>query len=143
MNKLKDSELILTSSERIYHLNLKDEEVSDNIILVGAPERVNQISQKFDTIEFQIQHREFVTHTGTFNNKKITVISTGIGTDNIDIVINELDAIKNIDFRTRKISRQKIDRPPPPEPASYYYECMAHNATRERGPAGGREGEGS
>ena len=75
MNKLKDSELILTSSERIYHLNLKDEEVSDNIILVGAPERVNQISQKFDTIEFQIQHREFVTHTGTFNNKKITISS--------------------------------------------------------------------
>ena len=107
MNKLKDSELILTSSERIYHLNLKDEEVSDNIILVGAPERVNQISQKFDTIEFQIQHREFVTHTGTFNNKKITVISTGIGTDNIDIVINELDAIKNIDFRTRKIKKTR------------------------------------
>jgi len=107
MNKLKDSELILTSSKRIYHLNLKEEEVSENIILVGDPERVNQISQKFDSIEFQVQHREFVTHTGTFNNKKITVISTGIGTDNIDIVINELDAIKNIDFRTRKIKKTR------------------------------------
>ena len=111
MNKLKDSELILTSSGRIYHLNLKEEEVSDNIILVGDPERVKQISQKFDSIEFTIQHREFITHTGTFNKKKITVISTGIGADNIDIVINELDAVKNIDFNRRKIkeNRKKLN----------------------------------
>ena len=111
MNKLKDSELILTSSGRIYHLNLKEEEVSDNIILVGDPERVKQISQKFDSIEFTIQHREFITHTGTFNKKRITVISTGIGADNIDIVINELDAVKNIDFDRRKIkeNRKKLN----------------------------------
>ena len=111
MNKLKDSELILTSSGRIYHLNLKEEEVSDNIILVGDPERVKQISQKFDSIEFTIQHREFITHTGTFNKKRITVISTGIGADNIDIVINELDAVKNIDFNRRKIkeNRKKLN----------------------------------
>lgn len=105
MNKLKDSELILTSSGRIYHLNLKEEEVSDNIILVGDPQRVKQISQKFDSIEFTIQHREFITHTGTFNKKRITVISTGIGADNIDIVINELDAVKILILTEEKLKK--------------------------------------
>ena len=104
MNKLRDTELIITKDERIYHLNLKKSELADNIILVGDPGRVSEISEKFQSIECKIQHREFITHTGFYNDKRISVISSGIGTDNIDIVINELDALVNIDFKTRKIN---------------------------------------
>ena len=107
MNKLRDTELIITNSGRIYHLNLKKEEIADDIILVGDPSRVEQISNKFEKIDFKITHREFITHTGYYNNKKISVISSGIGTDNIDIVINELDALANINFETRQINKIK------------------------------------
>ncbi|MBT7896300.1 MAG: nucleoside phosphorylase [Flavobacteriales bacterium] len=107
MNKLRDTELIITKDGRIYHLNLKKNEIANNIILVGDPERVSQISKKFQIIEYKIQHREFITHTGMYNKKRISVISSGIGTDNIDIVINEIDALVNIDFETRKINSTK------------------------------------
>ena len=100
MKKIGDTELIINNENRIYHLNLKKEEIADKIILVGDPSRVSQVSNKFKNF-FKIQHREFITHTGIFNNKKISVISSGIGTDNIDIVLNELDAIVNIDLKTK------------------------------------------
>ncbi len=106
MNKLKDSELIITKDERIYHLNLKKNEIANNIILVGDPGRVEQISNKFQSIEHKIAHREFITHTGYYNKKRISVISSGIGTDNIDIVLNEIDALVNIDFKTRIINNK-------------------------------------
>ena len=107
MNKLRDTELIITKDNRIYHLNLRKNELADNIILVGDPERVSKISEKFQSIEHKIQHREFITHTGYYNDKRISVISSGIGTDNIDIVINELDALVNIDFKSRTINKTK------------------------------------
>lgn len=95
------SELIITNQGRIYHLDLLPEDIADDIILVGDQERVPLVSKYFDTIEIKRSKREFITHTGVLNNKRITVISTGIGCDNIDIVINELDALVNIDFNTR------------------------------------------
>ena len=107
MKIIKETELILTNEQKIYHLNLSKKEIAKNIILVGDPNRVKQISDKFDNINFKISNREFTTHTGEKNNQKISVISTGIGTDNIDIVINELDALFNIDFSKRKIKKQK------------------------------------
>lgn len=107
MHKLQDTELILTPENKIYHLNLSKNEIADDIILVGDPDRVAVISSKFDNIEHTIQNREFVTHTGTLNGKRISAIATGIGPDNIDIVINELDALVNIDFETRTINKQK------------------------------------
>ncbi|WP_053977804.1 nucleoside phosphorylase [Mangrovimonas xylaniphaga] len=99
----KASELILNPDGSIYHLNLLPENVSETIILVGDPDRVDQVSQYFDSIEFKKRKREFHTQTGTYKNKRITVISTGIGTDNIDIVLNELDALMNIDFSKKEI----------------------------------------
>jgi uridine phosphorylase len=107
MKIIEETELILTPEKKIYHLKLSKEEIADNILLVGDPERVNLISSKFDKIECQIQNREFVTHTGVLNHKRISVISTGIGTDNIDIVINELDALVNINFETRTVNPKK------------------------------------
>ena len=107
MNIIAETELILTPEKKIYHLNLSKEEISDDIILVGDPERVDLISSKFDVIEHKSNNREFITHTGTIKGKRITVISTGIGTDNIDIVINELDALVNIDFESRTINTKK------------------------------------
>ncbi|MBT5921582.1 MAG: phosphorylase, partial [Flavobacteriaceae bacterium] len=95
---LASSELILNADQSIYHLHLKPNEISNNIITVGDPDRVAEVSAHFDFIELKKQKREFVTHTGTYKNKRISVISTGIGTDNIDIVLNELDALVNIDF---------------------------------------------
>lgn len=106
MNSIADTELILSNKNKIYHLNLSKEEIADTIILVGDPERVELVSNKFDSVIHRTQHREFITHTGLINKKKISVISTGIGPDNIDIVINELDALFNIDFKTR-IKKQK------------------------------------
>ncbi|PSG88258.1 nucleoside phosphorylase [Aurantibacter aestuarii] len=100
---LKESELIINPDGSIYHLNLKPSEVANSIITVGDPDRVASVSQYFDTIEVKKQKREFCTHTGIYKGKRITVISTGIGTDNIDIVFNELDALVNIDFKTREI----------------------------------------
>lgn len=107
MTMLADTELILNANKAVYHLNLRDENIADDVILVGDPDRVAQISAYFSVIDFKTEHREFITHTGLFNGKRITVISTGIGTDNIDIVLNELDAAVNIDLDNRTIKAQK------------------------------------
>ncbi|WP_140485809.1 nucleoside phosphorylase [Flavobacterium sp. GSA192] len=103
---IQASELILNPDGSIYHLNLKPEHIAQDIIFVGDQERVEKITALFDNIEFTIQKREFKTQTGTYKGKRITVISTGIGPDNIDIVLNELDALVNIDFETRKIKEK-------------------------------------
>lgn len=104
---IKNSELILNSDGSIYHLNLKPSDISDTIILVGDQDRVIEVTKHFETIEFETQSREFKTQTGIFKGKRISVISTGIGSDNIDIVLNELDALVNIDFKTREIKTNK------------------------------------
>ncbi len=101
------SELLLNADGSIYHLNLRPEELADIVILVGDPGRVAMISKYMTAIEFTKQSREFVSTTGMYKGKRITVLSTGIGTDNIDIVMNELDAVANIDFNTRKIKSRK------------------------------------
>jgi uridine phosphorylase len=107
MNQIfKASELILNKDNTVYHLHLQPEEIATNIITVGDPERVKSVSKYFDKIEYKKQNREFVTHTGTIGKKRITVISTGIGTDNIDIVLNELDALANIDLKTRTVKKK-------------------------------------
>jgi len=103
MNKIAESELIINNRGAIYHLDLKPEELADTVITVGDPGRVAIVSKHFDSIEYEGHHREFVSHTGHVGKKRITVTSTGIGPDNIDIVLNELDALKNIDFETRTI----------------------------------------
>jgi uridine phosphorylase len=99
---IQASELILNPDGSVYHLNLKPEHIAHDIIFVGDQNRVEKISSQFDTIEFSLQKREFKTHTGSLNGKRISVISTGIGPDNIDIVMNELDALVNIDLKTRQ-----------------------------------------
>lgn len=104
--KLSSSELVLNPNGSIYHCNIRPEELADTIILVGDPDRVPKVSQYFDTIEVKSQKREIVTHTGWLNGKRLTVISTGMGTDNIDIVINELDALANIDLVNKKIKTE-------------------------------------
>jgi uridine phosphorylase len=103
MNKIPESELILNSDLSVYHLNLHPHEIADTIINVGDPDRVSMVSSFFQVIELKKQKREFVTHTGTYKGKRITVISTGIGTDNIDIAYNELDALVNIDLKERMV----------------------------------------
>lgn len=103
MQPIPESELIINPDGSIYHLQLRPEQIADTIITVGDPDRVSDVSRSFDSVQHRVQHREFVTHTGYLNNKRITVISTGIGTDNVDIVLNELDALVNIDFATRTI----------------------------------------
>ncbi|HET8885263.1 MAG TPA: nucleoside phosphorylase [Salinimicrobium sp.] len=100
---LAASEFILNPDGSIYHLQLKPEQLANTVITVGDPDRVDLVTQYFDEVEFSIKKREFHTQTGTLNGQRITVISTGIGTDNIDIVLNELDALVNIDFETRKV----------------------------------------
>ncbi len=104
MSKFPETELILTPDGRVYHLNLKAEDIADDVIVVGDQNRVAQISAYFSKIDFKTEHREFITHTGTFNGKRLTVLSTGIGTDNIDIVMNELDAAVNIDPAKRELN---------------------------------------
>ena len=99
---IKSSELILNPDGSVYHLNLKPENIAHDIIFVGDPDRVEKITQFFDIIEFSIQKREFKTQTGIYKGKRLTVLSTGIGPDNIDIVLNELDALVNIDLNTRQ-----------------------------------------
>lgn len=106
MSTIAPSELILNPDGSIYHLNLKPEHISKNIILVGDQNRVAKVAKHFDMIEFETQKREFKTIVGTLNNKPFTVISTGIGPDNIDIVINELDALVNVDLETRTIKKE-------------------------------------
>jgi uridine phosphorylase len=104
MGKIAESELILNSRGAIYHLDVKPEELAETIITVGDPHRVKEVSKHFDNIEFRCEHREFVTHTGTIGGKRISVVSTGIGPDNVDIVLNELDALVNINFESRTIN---------------------------------------
>ncbi|GLB49566.1 nucleoside phosphorylase [Neptunitalea lumnitzerae] len=103
---IKESELILNPDGSIYHLNLLPEDIAPTVISVGDPKRVERISRHFDTIEVKKQKREFVTHTGVLNGKRLTVIATGIGPDNIDIVINELDALVNIDLDNRTVKEK-------------------------------------
>ncbi|HSV88021.1 MAG TPA: nucleoside phosphorylase [Bacteroidales bacterium] len=102
MTKFKESELIVNPDGSIYHLKLRPEDVAGTVILVGDQNRVPVVSKYFDKIELKKENREFVTHTGTLNRKRITVTSTGIGTDNIDIVVNELDAVVNIDLSLKE-----------------------------------------
>lgn len=106
MNRIAESELILDGRGAIYHLGVRPEEIANTIILVGDPDRVEKVSRHFDKVEFRFQHREFITHTGTLGNKRISVISTGIGPDNIDIALNELDALANIHFDSRTIKQE-------------------------------------
>ena len=105
--RLNASELILNQDSSIYHLNLLPSDIADTIITVGDPDRVEHVSKFFDVVYLRKQKREFCTHTGSLKGKRITVISTGIGTDNIDIVLNELDALVNIDFETRTVKAKK------------------------------------
>lgn len=98
-----ESELILNADGSIFHLHLFPDQIADNVLLVGDPGRVELIASKLSDIEYTISNREFVTTTGTYNGKRITVVGTGIGADNIDIVINELDALVNIDFNQRTL----------------------------------------
>ncbi len=106
MRRIEESELIVNPDGSIYHLNIRAEHLADDIIVVGDPQRVEIISSYFDRIEFKIHNREFVTHTGYLNGKRLTVLATGIGTDNIDIVLNELDAVVNIDLNTRQVKSE-------------------------------------
>jgi uridine phosphorylase len=101
-----DTELVLKENGNVYHLNLNPENIAENIIIVGDPQRVELISNLFDKVTFKMHNREFVTHTGLYKNQPITVLGTGIGTDNIDIVINELDALVNIDLKNRTIKKE-------------------------------------
>ncbi len=103
---IKDSELILNKDGTIFHLHLKPGQVADKIILVGDPARVDLVASNFEKVELKVENREFVTKTGWYNGQRLSVISTGIGTDNIDIVITELDALANIDLATRKVKEQ-------------------------------------
>lgn len=106
MQQIAESELIINTRGAVYHLNVRPDEIAENIITVGDPDRVKEVSKHFDKIEVETQHREFVTHTGYVGNKRISVVSTGIGPDNIDIVMNELDALVNIDFDSRTIRNE-------------------------------------
>lgn len=106
MAQFPETELILTGEKKVYHLNVAADDIADDVIVVGDQHRVAQISKFFSKTEFKTEHREFVTHTGLFNGRRITVLSTGIGTDNIDIVLNELDAAVNINPHTRTLNPQ-------------------------------------
>ncbi len=103
MTRYKKSELIINPDKSVYHLNLKPGDVADTVLLVGDQGRVQSISKYFEKIDYKKQNREFVTHTGYYKGKRITALSTGIGADNIDIVINELDAAVNVDLNTRQL----------------------------------------
>jgi uridine phosphorylase len=107
MPKISETDLILNPDGSVYHLNLLPKNIADTIITVGDPSRVYLVSQFFDEVDFEMNKREFITHIGKYNDKRIMVISTGIGTDNIEIVLNELDALVNIDLKTREIKAKK------------------------------------
>jgi uridine phosphorylase len=107
MPKIAETDLILNRDGSVYHLNLLPKHISDTIIAVGDPSRVYQVSEFFDEIEFEMNKREFITHVGRYKGKRITVISTGIGTDNVEIFLNELDALVNIDLKTREPKARK------------------------------------
>ncbi|WP_443939132.1 nucleoside phosphorylase [Pedobacter sp. MW01-1-1] len=104
--KIAESDLIINPDGSVYHLNLLPEDVATTVITVGDPDRVSEVSKYFDSIEIKKGKREFITHTGYLGKNRVTVLSTGIGTDNIDIVFNELDALVNIDFNTREIKKE-------------------------------------
>lgn len=106
MEKLSNADLIINPDGSIYHLNLLPEDIADTVITVGDPDRVVEVSKHFDHIELKKGKREFITHTGSIGKTRVTVISTGIGTDNIDIVFNELDALVNIDFKERTVNKE-------------------------------------
>lgn len=106
MQKLSEADLVINPDGSIYHLNLLPEDVAATVITVGDPDRISEITKHFDRIELKKGKREFLTQTGYIGTKRITVISTGIGTDNIDIVFNELDALVNVDFKTREVKEQ-------------------------------------
>ena len=112
MQRIADSELIINPRGAIYHLDMRPEELAPTVITVGDPGRVETVTAHFDSIESRCNHREFVSHTGYVGKKRITVVSTGIGTDNIDIVLNELDALVNIDFNTRMVRNELFLRGP-------------------------------
>lgn len=105
MSRIAESELIINERGAVYHLDLRPEEIAGTVITVGDPDRVKEVSKHFDQVEVKRQHREFITHTGRIGGKRLTVLSSGIGPDNIDIVMNELDALVNIDFGTREIKK--------------------------------------
>ncbi|MEQ8244541.1 nucleoside phosphorylase [Fulvivirga sp.] len=107
MGKIPESELILNKDGSVYHLNLKPKHISDTILTVGDPSRVYMISKYFDDVDFEMNRREFITHVGTYKGKKITVISTGMGTDNVEIFMTELDALVNVDLKKREIKQRK------------------------------------
>ncbi len=107
MPKISETDLILNTDGSVYHLNLKPRQISDKIITVGDPNRVYAVSKYFDKIDFEMNKREFITHVGVYKKKRITVISTGIGTDNIEIFFNEIDALVNIDLKTREPKAKK------------------------------------
>ncbi|MDT3361255.1 MAG: nucleoside phosphorylase [Bacteroidota bacterium] len=104
--RIAESELIINADGSVFHIHLRPEELADNVILVGDPGRVAMVSEFLTDIEFRHESREFVSVTGKYNGKRVTVLSTGIGTDNIDIVMNELDALANIDFKTREVKKE-------------------------------------
>ncbi len=106
MKAISETDLILNADGSVYHLNLLPEDLASSVITVGDPDRVGEVSRHFDTVELKKGKREFITHTGYLGKKRISVVSTGIGTDNIDIVLNELDALVNIDFKTRQVKEQ-------------------------------------
>src|SRR5690348_16609970 len=105
--KISETDLILNRDGSVYHLNLLPKHISDTIIAVGDPSRVYKVSQYFDEVEFEMNKREFITHVGKYNGKKITVISTRMGTDNVEIFLTELDALVNIDLKTREPKTKK------------------------------------
>ncbi|MBZ0243918.1 MAG: phosphorylase, partial [Bacteroidales bacterium] len=105
MYRIPESQLVLANDGSIYHLRLQPHQLADDIILVGDPNRVALVSSFFDEIEHKVSNRELVTHTGFYKGKRISAVSTGMGTDNIEIVINELDALANIDLKTRTINK--------------------------------------
>lgn len=107
MAKISESDLILNEDGSVYHLSLLPRQISDTIIAVGDPNRVYRVSELFDDIEFEMNKREFITHVGTYRGKKITVMSTGMGTDNVEIFLTELDALVNIDLKTREPKSRK------------------------------------
>ena len=106
MSRIAESELIINDRGAVYHIDLRPDELGDTVVTVGDPDRVREVSKYFDKIEVKRQHREFISHTGYIGKKRITVLSSSIGPDNIDIVINELDALVNIDFETREVKKQ-------------------------------------
>lgn len=104
---IQPSELIINPDGTIFHLHLKPEDIADTILMVGDLNRVDMIASFFDKIDCKVQNREFITVTGWYKNKRVSIVSTGIGTDNIDIVVTELDALVNVDFQTREIKADK------------------------------------